>query len=131
MADAPPPRRPLRWVGSSREDLRRFPKQVRITVAFALFQAELGGKHVDAKPMRGFGGAGVLEVVADHDRSTFRTVYTVKFPSAVYVLHAFQKKSKKGSETPKAELEKIRDRLKIALEHHREHYEQQDDNQTT
>lgn len=81
---------------------------------------QAGGKHVDAKPLKGFGGAGVLEVVEDHEGGTFRTVYTVRFARAVYVLHAFQKKSKKGVKTPAAELELIRSRLKAAEEHYGE-----------
>jgi phage-related protein len=111
---------PLFWVGSSKKDLKGFPLAVRRTMGFALFQAQAGGKHVDAKPLKGFGGAGVLEVVEDHQGSTFRSVYTVKFAGAVYVLHAFQKKSKKGVKTPKAELDLIRRRLKAAEEHYEE-----------
>lgn len=87
-------------------------------MGFALFQAQVGGKHVDAKPLKGFGGAGVLEVVADWEGDTFRAMYTVKFAGAVYVLHAFQKKSKKGIRTPKAALELIRKRLKAVEEHY-------------
>src|SRR5262245_26951317 len=84
--------RPLFWVGSSRKDLKGFPLEVRRTMGFALFQAQAGGKQVDAKPLMGFGGAGILEVVEDHDGGTFQAVYTVKFAGAVYVLHAFQTK---------------------------------------
>jgi phage-related protein len=112
--------KPLFWVGSSKKDLKGFPLEVRRTTGFALFQAQAGGKHVDAKPLKGFGGAGVLEVVADQEGSTFRAVYTVKFAGAVYVLHAFQKKSKKGGKTPKAEPDLIRKRLKVAEEHYGE-----------
>jgi phage-related protein len=112
--------KPLFWVGSSKKDLKGFPLEVRRTMGFALFQAQSGGKHVDAKPLKGFGGTGVLEVVADQEGSTFRAVYTVKFAGAVYVLHAFQKKSKKGVKTPKAELDLIRKRLKAAEEHYGE-----------
>src|SRR5690348_6384616 len=92
--------KPVFWVASSRKDLRKFPKPVRQTVGQALFDAQTGGKHPDAKPLRGFRGAGVLEVVEDHDGSTYRVVYTVRFAGAVYVLHAFQKKSKRGVTTP-------------------------------
>jgi phage-related protein len=112
--------KPLFWVGSSRGGVRKFPQSVRQTVGFALRQAQLGGKHRDAKVLKGFGGAGVLEIVEDHDGETYRAVYTVKFAGAVYVLHAFQKKSKKGIKTPAAELEVIRRRLKAAEEHHAE-----------
>src|SRR5262249_23527767 len=112
--------KPVFWVGSSRKDLRALPEEVRTTVGFALFQAQAGGKHVDAKPLKGFGGASVLEVVEDHDGNTYRAVYTVRFAGAVYVLHAFQKKSKKGIKTPVAEMNLIRQRLKVAEEHHEE-----------
>jgi phage-related protein len=78
----------------------------------------MGGKHVDAKVLKGFGEAGVLEVVEDHDGSTFRAVYTVRFAGAVYVLHVFQKKSKKGIRTPAADIEMVLRRFKIAEEHH-------------
>src|SRR5207253_2971265 len=109
MSNSEPPR-PLFWVGSSKKDLKGFPQAVRRMMGFALFQAQAGGKHVDAKPLKGFGGAGVLEVVEDHEGSTFRAVYTVKFVGAVYVLHAFQKKSKNGVTTPKTDLDLIRKR---------------------
>lgn len=112
--------KPLFWMGSSRGDVRDFPQPVRQTVGFALRRAQLGGKHRDAKVLRGFGGAGVLEIVEDHDGETYRAVYTVKFAGAVYVLHAFQKKSKKGIKTPGAEMDVIRRRLKAAEEHHEE-----------
>lgn len=112
--------KPLFWIGSSRNDLKEFPADVRQVVGFALWQAQLGRKHRDAKVLKGFGGAGVLEVVEDHDGNTFRAVYTVKFAGSVYVLHVFQKKSKKGIKTPAAEIELIRRRLKSAEEHHEE-----------
>jgi phage-related protein len=112
--------KPLFWVASSKKELKGLPLEVRRTMGFALWQAQAGGKHVDAKPLKGFGGAGVLEAVADHEGNTYRAVYTVKFAGAVYALHAFQKKSKKGVKTPRAELDLIRRRLKIAEEHHAE-----------
>ena len=100
-------------------------------LGFALFQAQVGGKHTDAKPLKGFGGAGVLEIVDDHDGNTFRAVYTVKFAGAIYVLHAFQKKSKKGVRTPRSEIDLVRKRLKAAGEHYgqwrREQEEQESD----
>lgn len=108
--------RELVWVGSSREDLRAFPEEVRLVMGFALYQAQLGGKHVAAKPLRGFKGAGVVEVVDDHDGDTFRAVYTVRFADTVYVLHAFQKKSKHGVATPRRDMDLIRDRLRMAQE---------------
>ena len=102
------------WVSSSLEDLRRFPEPVRQVMGFALFQAQRGGKHLQAKPLKGFGGAGVLEVIEDFDGNAFRTVYTVRFADAVYVLHAFQKRSKKGAETPRREMDVVRSRLRLA-----------------
>jgi phage-related protein len=83
-------------------------------MGYALYRAQVGSKHENAKPLKGFGGAGVLEIVADHVGDTFRAVYTVKFATAVYVLHAFQKKSKAGIKTPAEDLELIRRRLKVA-----------------
>jgi phage-related protein len=87
-------------------------------MGFALYQAQTGGKHVSAKPLKGFGGAGVLEIVANDDGSTYRGVYTVKFTGVVYVLDAFQKKSRKGAQTPRADMNRIRIRLKAAEEHY-------------
>jgi phage-related protein len=110
----PPKRKPVRFVGNAQSDLRRFPKKVRLVVGTALNTAQLGGKHKDAKPMKGFGGASVVEIVDDFDGATFRAVYTVRFADVVYVLHAFQKKSKKGIETPKNEIDLIKQRLKLA-----------------
>ena len=107
-------------IASSRDDLRAFPDEVRQAMDFALWQAQRGGKHRDAKVLKGFGGAGVLEVVEDHDGDTYRAVYTVMFAGAVHVLHAFQKKSKRDVKTPLAEMEVIRHRLKAAEEHHEE-----------
>jgi phage-related protein len=112
--------KPVRWVGSSKEDVSEFPAEVRRRVGGALWEAQIGRKAPYAKPLRGFGDAGVLEIVDDFDGDTFRAVYTVRFTKAVYVLHAFQKKSKRGTATPKAELDLIEQRLKRA----REDYEQ-------
>ena len=108
--------KPVRWVGSSREDLREFPEEARRRVGGALWDAQLGRKAPYVKPLRGFGGASVLEVVDDFDGNTFRAVYTVRFAGAVYVLHAFQKKSRRGIATPKADLDLIEQRLKRAKE---------------
>ena len=114
-ADADPSKKkPLDWIGSSRKDLRAFPKFVRMTVGQALDDAQHGEKHPDAKPLKGFGGAGVLEIVEDHDGKTYRAVYTVRFSGIIYVLHAFQKKSKRGVKTPLEEIEKVKHRLKEA-----------------
>jgi len=111
------PVRPLEWVGSSKDDLREFPDDAQDHIGFALFQAQIGLKHRDAKPLAGF-GSGVLEVVSDVNTNTYRAVYVVRFRDAVYVLHAFQKKSKRGIATPKAELDLVRHRLKTAELHH-------------
>src|SRR5262245_22992427 len=100
MSDTELPLKPLCWVASSRSDLRELPEEVREVIGFALYQAQKGSKHICAKPLKGFGGATVLEIVEDFMGSTFRAVYTVKFPAFVYVLDAFQKKSTKGAKTP-------------------------------
>ena len=117
--------KPVFWVASSRKDLKKFPKSARQTVGQALFDAQTGGKHPDAKPLKGFHGAGVLEVVEDDNGNTYRAVYTVKFAGAVYVLHAFQKKSKSGGKTPAEEIEKVKARLKEAEKHYAEWAEKQ------
>jgi phage-related protein len=106
--------KPLEFIGSSKDDLSAFPLEVKRGVGFALRAAQKDGKHPDAKPLTGFGGAGVLEIVADFDGDTFRAVYTVKFKGVIYVLHAFQKKSKTRIKTPQAEIDKIKSRLKQA-----------------
>ena len=113
------PEKPVYWVGSSKKDLKEMPEDVQDVFGYALQQAQSGKKHPDAKPLKGFGGAGVLEVVEDFDSDTYRAVYTVKFGDAVYVLHCFQKKSTKGIETPQKDIELIRNRLKAAEEHAR------------
>lgn len=104
--------KPVIWVGSSREDLREFPEPVQDHIGYALYIAQRGGKHRDTKTLTGFGGAGVVEVVKDYRGDTFRAVYTVRFAEAVYVLHAFQKKSKSGRETPRLDIELIKRRLR-------------------
>ena len=111
-------------MGPSRQNLRLFPVDVKDEMGFALDQAQLGGKHVSAKPRRGFGGASVLEIVKDDGGNTYRAVYTVRFRWAVYVLHAFQKKSKHGIKTPKHVIDLIKQRLKLAEQHYKENYEQ-------
>jgi phage-related protein len=109
--------RPIEWVGSSRDDLKAFPATVRDHVGFALYQAQTGAKHRDAKPLKGM-GSGILEVVSRYDGGTFRAVYTVRFRAVVYVLHAFQKKAKRGIATPKQEIDLIRHRLATAAHHY-------------
>jgi len=108
---------PLVWVGSSLEDLRSFPAAVRRDIGYALYLAQIGSTHLDAKPLRGFGGAGVLEVVGDIEGKTYRVIYTVTLPNSVYVLHAFQKKAKRGIATPRQGLDLIRARLRRAQAH--------------
>ena len=107
------------WVSSSLDDLQRFPDAVKKLMGFAPFQAQCGRKHLQAKPLKGFTGGGVLEVVEDFDGNAYRTMYTVRFADVVYVLHAFQKKSKKGIATPKHEMDVVRSRLRLAQESHR------------
>ncbi len=114
-------RKPVAWIGSSYKDYRSFPDPVQDGMGYARFLAQTGKMHSDAKPLKGFGGAGVLEVVDDDQGDTYRAVYNVKFAEAVYVLHAFQKKSKQGRKTPPQDMEMIRRRLKAAEEHHRQH----------
>jgi phage-related protein len=109
--------KPLQWVGSTKKDLLAMPDDVQDVFGFALHLAQAGKKHDQAKPLKGFGGAGVLEVVEDHMGDTFRAVYTVKLANAVYVLHCFQKKSTRGIETPKPDIDLIRERLKAAQTH--------------
>ena len=108
---------PVEWVGSSKADLRSFPASVQDRVGFALYQAQLGLKHRDAKPLKGL-GANILAIAARQDGDTYRAVYTVQFEAAVYVLHAFQKKAKRGIATPKQEIDLIRRRLKAAQQHY-------------
>jgi phage-related protein len=101
-------------MGTSREDLKQFPDDVQDEMGYGLFLAQKGEKHHRAKPLGGFGGAGTLEMISDHRGDTYRAVYTVRLTHAVYVLHAFQKKSKRGIATPQRDLDLIRQRLKGA-----------------
>jgi phage-related protein len=111
---------PLVWVGSSKRDLMTFPEDVVHGIGLALMRAQYGDKPPSAKPLHGFGGAGVLELIEDEDGKAYRAVYTVKIRGRIYVLHAFQKKSKRGSETPKTDMEMIHKRLRQAVELHKE-----------
>lgn len=106
--------KPLAWIGSSKKDLMALPLEVRKFFGHALDFAQRGDKHDAAKVLKGFGGAGVLELVEDDQDGTYRAVYTVKFAQAVFVLHCFSKKSKRGIETPKEDMDIIRARLKVA-----------------
>ena len=107
------------WIGSSRTDLSAFPDEVKEEMGYALYQAQIGLKALSAKPLHGFGGAGILEIVEDYRTDTYRAVYTVRFSELIYVLHAFQKKSKKGIATSKNDIDLIRRRLRAAEEHYK------------
>lgn len=110
--------RPVAWIGSSYRDFVAFPDPVQDAMGFALYQAQIGGKSESAKPLKGFGGAGVLEIVEDHHGDTYRAVYTVRYESAVYVLHAFQKKARRGIKTAQEDIDIVRRRLKVAEQDH-------------
>jgi phage-related protein len=112
--------RPVRWIGSSKDDPSSFPEEVKRRVGGALWEAQIGLKAPYAKPLKGFGGAGVLEIVDDFDGDTYRAVYTVRFSAVVYVLHAFQKKSRRGSATPRQDRDVIERRFRRAAEDYQE-----------
>lgn len=116
------PQRPLHWVGTSLNDLRDCPEDVKDEIGYGLHLAQEGDKHPNAKPLRGFGGAGVLEIIDNYEGDTYRAVYTVRFALAVYVLHVFQKKSKQGIATPPKDVALIRQRLLKAEEHYEQLY---------
>jgi phage-related protein len=103
----------VHWVGSSKRDLVAFPSAVKAEIGNALGLAQFGGTHPKAKPWKGE-GPGVFEIVQDHAGDTYRAVYTVRFSDAIYVLHAFQKKSPRGIRTARGDIELITQRLKIA-----------------
>ncbi len=109
-----PELKPLQWVGSSKKDLLALPEEVVDVFGYALYLAQVGKKHEQAKPLKGFGSASVLEVVEDWQGDTYRAVYTVRLASRVFVLHVFQKKSKRSRATSKADMDLIRQRLKAA-----------------
>ena len=109
--------KPLEWVGSSKKDLLAMPDAVIDVIGYALHLAQHGLKHDQAKALKGFGSAAVLEVVEDDDGNAYRAVYTVRFKNAVYVLHCFQKKSHKGVATPKHDMSIVEARLKLAKQH--------------
>ena len=112
--------RPIVWVGSSRRDLRAFPREVRRDIGQSLYAAQQGETDPSAKPLKGFGGGSVIEIIAEDRGGAWRAVYTVRFAEAIYVLHAFQKKSKKGIATPNKEMNLIHQRLAAAERLHRE-----------
>jgi len=109
------PQRPLLWVASSKRDYKEFPSRVQDGFGFELFLVQTGQHPPSAKPLRGL-GSGTLELIENFDGDTYRAVYTVRFKEAVYVLHAFKKKSKRGSKTPQSEIELLKRRLKAAEE---------------
>jgi len=108
--------KPVAWIGSTKKDLLAMPEAVQREVGFILFQVQCGKMPPEAKPLKGFGGASVQEIVVDYDRATYRAVYTLRFAEWIYVLHVFKKKSKSGITTPKPDLELIERRLKQAIE---------------
>ena len=114
--------KPVRWVGSSRRDLRGFPAPVRRDIGQALYAAQWGEEYPSVKALQGFSGRSVLEIVAPYAGDTYRAVYTVRFEDAIYVLHAFQKKSKRGGSTPKKEIDLIKQRLAAAEQDYRERH---------
>ena len=115
--------KPVRWVGSSLKDLKSFPPQVQRDIGYALYAAQSGETDPAAKPLKGFGGASVMEIVAPFAGDTWRGIYTVRFKGVVYVLHAFQKKSKRGIATPQKDIDLIHQRLSVA---ERDYKERQD-----
>jgi phage-related protein len=123
--ESPHPK-PLLWVASAKADFMTFPGSVQDVMGYALYLAQCGSKHAHAKPLRGFGGAGVLEATEQHDGDAYRAVYTVRFAEGVYVLHAFEKKPKSGIATPKADIDLIKARLR-AVERQREHIGDKDE----
>ena len=121
MTEGPPAEpKQLEWIGSSKKDLKALPEEVIDVFGYALYLAQTGQKHERAKPLRGFGSAGVLEVIEDWRRDTYRAVYTVRYVARVFVLHVFQKKSKSGIATPKPDLDLIKERLKTAAKRAKE-----------
>ena len=127
---ARPSLKPLYWIGSALKDLRGIPEEVKDGIGYALELVQRGGKPANAKPLKGFRGASVLEIVEDYAGATWRAVYTVEIADAIYVLHFFQKKSKKGIATPKQDIDLIKRRLREARDakggnhDHEDHQEQ-------
>ena len=110
------------FIGSSRDDLKEFPEEVKQDIGYALYEAQRGQKPASAKPLKGFSGAGVLEIVENFTAGTYRAVYTVRFRQVIYVLHCFQKKSKHGIKTPQQDIDLIKQRLKLAEEDYKTNY---------
>jgi len=117
----PPEIKPVTWAPGTKKALLSFPKPVITEIGYALHQAQIGEKSIDAKPIKGL-GSGVLEIIEDHNTDTYRAIYTVRFEKAVYVLHCFQKKSKSGISTPQQDMELVKKRLKEAEAIYKERY---------
>jgi phage-related protein len=117
--------KPVEWIGTSHDDLRELPDEVRRVFGYALYQAQLGRRHATARRLKGELG-GLVELVDDFDGNTYRAVYTLKLAGVVYVLHVFQKKAKHGIATPRHEIAVIRERWQRAREHHAAHYDNQE-----
>ncbi|MBB2684856.1 type II toxin-antitoxin system RelE/ParE family toxin (plasmid) [Rhizobium sophoriradicis] len=117
MEILPRPTRPLLWIASSRKDYAEFPPKVQEAFGFELFLAQTGQHPPSAKMLKGLGN-GIVELVEDHDSDTYRAVYTVRFDTAVYVLHCFKKKSKRGIKTPQSDIELIKHRFRDAEAHY-------------
>lgn len=117
MEKLPKPTRPLLWIGSSRKDYGEFPPKVQESFGFELFLAQTGQHPPSAKPLKGLGN-GIVELVEDFDGDTYRAVYTVRFETAVYVLHSFKKKSKRGIKTPQSDIDLIKRRFRDAETHY-------------
>jgi phage-related protein len=117
------PQKECFFIGSAKKDIRGLPEEVRQHFGHAIHRVQCGERPLDAKALKGFGGRSVLEVVEDFDSDTYRAVYTVRFVEAVYVLHVFKKKAKKGAETPKHDIELIKQRLRDAEEHYSQHFD--------
>lgn len=115
------PQKACFFVGSAAKDIRGLPEDVRQHFGHAIHRVQCGEEPIDAKALKGFGGRSVLEIVKDYNSDTYRAVYTIRFAEAVYVLHVFQKKAKKGAETPKPDIDLVKQRLRAAEEHYREH----------
>ena len=118
--------KPLHWVGTSKRDLLAFPEPVKDHIGTALSVAQFGGKHPSAKPWKGL-GPGVLEIIEQHDRAAYRAVYTVRFEDAIYVLHAFQKKSPRGIGTSRPDVELVWERLRTAQRDYKERHGKAED----
>ncbi len=117
MVEGPVPK-PVVWIASTKRDLKSLPEAIQDRVGYALWIAQTGNQHPHAKALKGFRDASVIEIIEDWQRDTYRAVYTVRFPEAVYVLHVFQKKSRRGTETPKPDMALIQKRLRDATQLH-------------